>query len=85
MKVDLFRRPEADGQYSYLAVPQGRPIPEEATNTDWEAHQPDIDLERQDEKQTGLYADDVTEQIDEKGYAISSVRNLNGNNHIAEQ
>jgi hypothetical protein len=85
MKVDLFRRPEAGGQYSYLAVPQGRLIPQEATNTDWETLQPDIDLERQDEKQTGLYADDATEQIDEKGYAISSVKNLAGNNRVNEQ
>ena len=85
MRVDLFRRPEAGGKYSYLAVPQGRRIPEEATNTDWEALEPGVELEGHDERQTGLYADNATEQIDEKGYAISSVRNLNGNNRVAEQ
>lgn len=78
MRVDLFRRQEAGGKYSYLAVPQGQRIPEEATNTDWEAIQPDVDLERHDERETGLYADNATEQIDEKGYAISSVRALQG-------
>ena len=36
MRVDLYRRPEAGGQYSYLVVLAGKPIPEEANNTDWQ-------------------------------------------------
>lgn len=78
MKIDLYRRPEVDGQYSYLAVPQGRPIPEEATNTDWETVKRDFDLERNDGEGTGLEFENATEQINQKGYAISSVRKLNG-------
>lgn len=78
MKIDLYRRSEIDGQYSYLAVPEGRPIPNEATNTDWETVTRDIDLERNDGEGTGLELNDATEQIDQKGYAISSVSKLNG-------
>lgn len=78
MKIDLYRRPEIDGQYSYLVVPGGRPIPAEATNTDWETVRRDIDLERNDGEGTGLEFDDATEQINQKGYAISSVRKLSG-------
>ena len=73
MKIDLYKRPEAGGQFSYLAVPQGRPIPEEATNTDWETVEQAIDLERSDQQRTGLTLNDVSNQFDEKGYAISSV------------
>ncbi len=76
MRVDLYRRPEIGGQYSYLAVPQGRPIPNEATNTDWETAQRDFDLERNDEEATGLACNDAIQQISDKGYAISSVRKL---------
>jgi hypothetical protein len=81
MRVDLYRRPEVGGQYSYMAVPQGKPIPEEATNTDWEATQRDIDLERNDEKTTGLSSDDAFQQINDKGYAISSIKKLTGIGH----
>ena len=36
MRLDIYRRAESDGKFSYLAVPETRNIPEEATNTDWE-------------------------------------------------
>ena len=36
MRLDIYRRPEHDGIFSYLAVPEGKPIPQEAINTDWE-------------------------------------------------
>ena len=36
MRLDIYRRAEHDGKFSYLAVPETRNIPEEATNTDWE-------------------------------------------------
>jgi hypothetical protein len=35
MRVDIYCRDEAQGKHSYLAVPEGKPIPQEATNTDW--------------------------------------------------
>src|SRR5690606_13038469 len=36
MRLDIYRRPEPEGRFSYLAVPEGKPIPQEAINTDWE-------------------------------------------------
>jgi hypothetical protein len=79
MRIDLFRRSEDSGQFSYLAVPQGRKIPEEAANTDWELVQQDIELMRLDSGKTGLSVDDGESQIGKKGYAISSVTRLAGN------
>jgi hypothetical protein len=74
MKVDVYKRPEQEGKFSYLAVPEGRPIPEEATNIDWETAEHNIDLDENNGPVHGLAADDALEQISTKGYAISSVR-----------
>lgn len=75
MKVDVYKRPDPEGIYSYLAVPEGRPIPEEATNIDWETAEHNIDLDEDNEPVLGLAADDALQQISAKGYAISSVQN----------
>lgn len=75
MKVDVYKRPEQEGHYSYLAVPQGRPIPHEATNIDWETEENNIDLDPDNEPVPGLPADDALEQIKAKGYAISHLQN----------
>jgi len=75
MKVDVYKRPEQEGAYSYLAVPEGRPIPEEATNIDWETAENNIDLDPGNEPVLGLSADDALQQIDIKGYAISGLQN----------
>ncbi len=74
MKVDVYKRPEQEGMFSYLAVPEGRPIPEEATNIDWETAENNIDLDHDNEPVHGLSAADVFAQIDAKGYAISSIQ-----------
>lgn len=74
MKVDVYKRPEREGLYSYLAVPEGRPIPDEATNIDWETAENSIDLDENNEPVHGLSADDALSQISAKGYAISSVQ-----------
>lgn len=76
MRVDLFRRPEDSGRFSYLAVPQGRVIPQEVTNTDWEITDSGIELVVTDPRITGLGVDDAERQIEDKGYAITSVTNL---------
>lgn len=73
MKVDVYKRPEQEGKYSYLAVPQGKPIPNEATNIDWETAESNIDIDENHAPVLGLSAEDVFAQIDMKGYAISSV------------
>lgn len=75
MKVDVYKRPDQGGLYSYLAVPEGRPIPNEATNIDWETAESNIDLDADNEPVLGLSAEDALAQINAKGYAISSVQN----------
>jgi hypothetical protein len=73
MQVDIYRRPEANAKFTYLIVPTGRLIPEEATNIDWEARQRAVNV---DESATHLHPyeiDNPRAQIDEKGYAITSV------------
>lgn len=75
MKVDVYKRPEHEGLYTYLAVPEGRPIPQEATNTDWETAENNVDLDQDNEPVLGLTADDAMQQISNKGYAISSIQN----------
>lgn len=78
MKVDVYRRPEHQGKYSYLAVPEGRPIPNEATNVDWETAHSNVDLDDRNEPVEGLFADDAMRQIDDKGYAIAPARDGSG-------
>ncbi len=73
MKVDVYKRPENAGHFSYLAVPEGRPIPEEAVAIDWETAEHNVDLDDANEPVEGLSAEDALEQISAKGYAISSV------------
>lgn len=72
MKVDVYKRPDTNGSFSYLAVPQGRPIPEEATAVDWETAEHNIDLDPDNESVDGMSAEDALGQINAKGYAISS-------------
>jgi hypothetical protein len=75
MKVDVYKRPEQEGLYSYLAVPEGRPIPNEATNVDWETADHNIDLDENNDSVLGLDPRDALDQIRDKGYAISSIQN----------
>ena len=73
MRVDLYRRPEAGGKYSYLLVPQGKPIPNEATNTDWEIASLGEDVSDERENLPEYAIDHPFRQIGSKGYAISRV------------
>lgn len=75
MKVDFYRRPATGGDYAYLAVPSGQVIPNEATSLDWETVHSDRELDEQDYGMIGVGAEDLQEQINRKGYAISSVKN----------
>ncbi|MDB5992694.1 MAG: hypothetical protein JWQ10_4097 [Herbaspirillum sp.] len=71
MKVDVYKRLDGGNLHSYLAVPSGQIIPEEATNTDWEIDRRNVDLEPGHTPQSSLKPDDALQQIDEKGYAIT--------------
>jgi len=79
MRVDIYRRAEHKGLFSYLAVPEGKRIPEEATNTEW---QPEAQRVEVDEAADALPEYDIDKpmaQISAKGYAITA---LNGHgNH----
>jgi hypothetical protein len=73
MNVDIYRRSEPGNKLSYLIVPAGNPIPEEATNTDWQLRQRDVHVDETEEHLHPIEIDNPRAQIDEKGYAITSV------------
>lgn len=76
MRLDIYKRPEAGGHYSYLAVPEGKMIPEEAMNVDWETAERSIDFNDDEDMLTQFAIEEPLEQISAKGYAITSVKNL---------
>lgn len=76
MRVDIYRRAEADRQFSYLAVPEGRPIPQEAINIDWESQGPALEMGEDAASLNEYGMPEPGKQITEKGYAITSVTKL---------
>nr|WP_314547723.1 DUF6139 family protein [uncultured Massilia sp.] len=73
MRLDIYRRAETDGKFSYLAVPETRNIPEEATNTDWEVEARAVEVEDDAERIEDYDIDNLSGQLSEKGYAVTSV------------
>jgi hypothetical protein len=71
--VDIYRRSEPGNKYSYLLVPRGQPIPEEATNIDWALRQRDVAIDDAVHHLSPYEIDEPRSQIEEKGYAITSV------------
>lgn len=76
MRLDIYKRPENGGQYSYLAVPEGKQIPDEAINIDWQSAQRSVDFDENQDQLNAFKIADPLEQISSKGYAITSVKNL---------
>ncbi len=76
MRLDLYRRPEAGGKYSYLAVLEGKPIPEEATNTDWQILAQGLDVSDEEDAMPDYAIERPFQQIGSKGYAITSMKLL---------
>jgi hypothetical protein len=76
MRLDIYKRAENGGRYSYLAVPEGKEIPQEAANVDWESAERSVDFNERDDKLPDFSIDDPLQQINMKGYAITSVKNL---------
>lgn len=74
MKIDAYQRMESQNRTSYLAVPQGKPLPQEVTNTDWLVAERNIDLEENTRPVFNLTLDDALAQIDAKGYAITHLQ-----------
>lgn len=76
MRLDIYRRAEHDGLFSYLAVPEGKPIPQEAISTDWEAASLALEVEDGADALPDFHIRQPYQQIDAKGYAITSVKEL---------
>lgn len=74
MRADLYRRIEANNELSFLAVPEGQAIPEEATNVDWQKHAQAVPLGDEDEILSTYGIEGLTEQVRQKGYAITGVQ-----------
>ena len=73
MRLDIYRRAEHDGKFSYLAVPEAKNIPEEATNTDWEIEARAYEVDDSADAIKDFDIDNLAGQIAEKGYAMTSV------------
>ena len=73
MLVDIYRRPENGGKFSHLAVPEGQPIPEEATNTDWVGEAVGIELDEALDHWDRYGIEHPGDQLQRKGYAITSL------------
>lgn len=76
MRLDIYKRAEAEGQFSYLAVPEGDMIPEEAVSPDWQEDERGLDFDGQANELAAFDIEDPMQQIEAKGYAITSVKNL---------
>lgn len=72
MRLDIYRRAERGGLFSYLAVPEGKRIPEEAINTDWETEARGLDFIDDDNELPHFSIENPVQQIEAKGYAITS-------------
>jgi hypothetical protein len=76
MRLDIYRRKENGGRFSYLAVPATRRIPEEANAIDWEKLPEGVDFDESEQSLGQYLIDQPFQQIRDKGYAITSVRKL---------
>ncbi|WP_353156471.1 DUF6139 family protein [Herminiimonas fonticola] len=76
MRIDIYRRAEHAGHFSYMAVPEGKLIPEEVVNTDWELTNRGVDVEDGATQLANFAIDAPFEQIKAKGYAITSIKKL---------
>lgn len=73
MRLDIYRRAEHDGKFSYLAVPETKEIPQEAINTDWEMEARAVEVEDEAQSIPDYDIDKLGEQIAEKGYAVTAL------------
>ena len=74
MRVDIYRRAEADHKFSHLAVPEGKPIPQEATNVDWETENRGKEMDETAAHGADYGIEQPGRQIENKGYAITSLK-----------
>ncbi|MES2889427.1 MAG: DUF6139 family protein [Pseudomonadota bacterium] len=84
MRADLYRRVETNNEVSFLAVPEGQAIPEEATNLDWQKHAQSVPLGSEADVLSTYGIEGLTEQVREKGYAITGVQHRIANAHVGD-
>lgn len=73
MRMDIYRRPEADSKFTYLAVPEGRQIPQEVINVDWSCVTRSAEKDEHAAQFAEYGIDQPLQQISEKGYAITGL------------
>ena len=73
MRVDISRRAENDGSFSYLAVPEEKNIPNEATNTDWQMEARAVEVADDANQLPDYEIEHLNDQIAEKGYAMTAL------------
>ena len=73
MQLDIYRRPEPHHKLSFLAVPSGKPLPQEVTDVDWLVEARAVELDADAPHLPGYPIDGAAAQIREKGYAITSL------------
>lgn len=73
MNVDIYRRSEANDKFTYLIVPHGQEIPQEAANVDWLLRKREVHVDESAHHLDGCEIDEPGAQIAEKGYAITSI------------
>ena len=76
MRLDIYRRPESNGHFSYLAVPEGKQIPQEAISVDWEEADRGVEVDDGQSSLADFSIEEPLQQISAKGYAITSIRTL---------
>jgi hypothetical protein len=75
MKLDIYKRPETNEQFSYIAIPEGKMIPEGVLETNWEV----VTRGREIDNPGGLrdfFIDKPLDQIEVKGYAIAGSKDF---------
>lgn len=76
MRLDIYRRPENNGKFSYLAVPEGNMIPQEAISIEWETADRSVELDDDSPQLPEFAIENPLQQIHTKGYAITSVKHI---------
>lgn len=72
MRLDIYRRTERGGVFSYLVVPAGKRLAQEVTNTDWESEARGFDFDEVKTELPDYSIVNPVQQIKTKGYAITS-------------
>ena len=75
MKLDIYKRPETEGQFSFMAIPSGKVIPEEVPGEEWEVVTYGREIAHVDDF-SDLSIDKPFDQLEVKGYAITGAKDL---------